>query len=121
MPWTSNGWWHISSMAYRSLKDNCVPLVGFHYCSYYLTCRIAQQFGDRQGAPSDDGFFHTLEFADRTLSRIHEAWPQRRVTKDNCLPQFLHPTSGYQKWLQDDMKWILINEKAYEVQQKEKG
>ena len=61
-------------MAHRSLKDNCVPLVGLHYCSYYITCCIARQFVDHQGAPSDDGSFHTLEFTDRTLSRICEAW-----------------------------------------------
>ena len=53
-------------MAHRSLKDNCVPLVGLHYCSYYFTCCIARQFVDHQGAPSDDGSFHTLEFTDRT-------------------------------------------------------
>ena len=66
-------WWRISSMAHRSLKDNFVPLVGLRYCSYYSTCRIARQFGDRQGAPSDDVSFHTLEFTNRTLSKIHEA------------------------------------------------
>ena len=71
-------WWCISSMAHRSLKDNCVPLFGLHYYSYYS---IARQFGDRQGAPSDDGSFHTLEFTYRTLSRIYESWPQWTVTK----------------------------------------
>ena len=63
-------WWHISIMVQRSFKDNHVPLVGLHYCSYYSTCHIARQFGDRQRAPSDDGSFHTLEFIDRTLSII---------------------------------------------------
>ena len=62
-------------VAHRSLKDNYVPLVGLCYCSYHSTCRIAKQFGDRQGDPSDNGSFHTLEFTDRTLSRICEAWP----------------------------------------------
>lgn len=65
----------------RSLKENCVPLVGLRYCSYYYTCRIARQFGDHQGAPSDDGSFHTLEFIDTTLSRICKAWPQWRLTR----------------------------------------
>ena len=69
-------------MVHHSLKDNCVPLVGLCYCSYYSACRIARQFGDCQGAPNDDGSFHTLEFTDRTLSKIREAWPRRRVTRD---------------------------------------
>ena len=113
-------WWRMSSMAYCSLKDNCIPLVGFCFCSYYSTCCISKQFGDHQGAPSDGGSFHTLEFIDWTLSRIREAWPQRRLTRDICLPQFLHPTLGYQKWLQDDMKWILIDKKAYQKSSKRK-
>ena len=54
-------WWRILRMAHRSLKDNYDPLVGLHYCSYYSTCRISKHFGDHQGAPSDDGSFHTLE------------------------------------------------------------
>ena len=33
-------WWRILSMAHRSLKDNCVPLVRLRYCSYYFTCCI---------------------------------------------------------------------------------
>ena len=106
-------WWCISSMTHHSLKDNCVPLVGLRYCFYYSTCHIAIHFGDHQGAPSDDGPFHTLDFIDKTLSRIREAWPRQRVTRDIRPPQFLHPTSGYQKWLQDDVKWVLIDEKAY--------
>ena len=35
-------WWRISSMAHRSLKENCVPLVGLHYCSYHSACHIAR-------------------------------------------------------------------------------
>ena len=35
-------WWRISSMAHRSLKENCVPLVGLHYCSYHSACHIAK-------------------------------------------------------------------------------
>lgn len=50
-------WWRISRMVHCSLKDNYVPLVGLRHCSYYSTCHIARQFGDRQGAPSDDDFF----------------------------------------------------------------
>ena len=107
-------------MVHHSLKDNCVPLVGLRYCSYYSACRIARQFGDCQGAPNDDGSFHTLEFTDRTLSKIREAWPRRRVTRDIRPPQFLHPTSRYQKWLKDYMKWVLIDEKAYKKSIKRK-
>ena len=90
-------WWRISSMAHRSLKDNCVPLVGLHYCSYYSTCCIARQFGDRQEAPSDDGSFHTLEFTYRTLSKIRESSPQWRVTRGLRPPQFLHPNLEVQE------------------------
>ena len=61
-------WWRISSMVHSNY--NCVLLVGFHCCSYYFTCCIARQFGDRQGAPSDDGSFHTLAFTDRILGRM---------------------------------------------------
>ena len=35
-------WWHILSMAHRSLKENCVPLVRLRYCSYYSTCCITR-------------------------------------------------------------------------------
>ena len=108
-------------MVNRNIKDNCLPLVGLHYCSYYSTCCIARQFGDRQGAPSDDGSFHTLAFTDRILGRIHESWPRQRLTKGICFPQFLHPTSGYKKWLEVDMKWVLIDEKATRGQTKERG
>ena len=79
-------WWCISSMVKRSFKDNCVPWVGLRCFFYYSTCRIARQFGDRQGAPSDDGSFHTLVFTDRILDRIHESWPGWRVTKGICFP-----------------------------------
>ena len=113
-------WWCISSMVNRSFKDNYVPLVGLRCCSYYSTCCIARQFGDRQGAPSDDGSFHTLAFTDRILGRIHESWPRQRLTKGICFPQFLHPTSGYKKWLEVDMKWVLIDEKAYKRSNKRK-
>ena len=79
-------WWRILGMANRVFKDNYVSLVGLLRCSYYSTCRIARQFGDRQGAPSDDGSFHTLVFTDRILDRIHESWPGWRVTKGICFP-----------------------------------
>ena len=43
-----------------------------------------------------------------------------RVTRDIHPPKFLHPTSGYKKWLQDDMKWVLKDEKAYKKSSKRK-
>ena len=79
-------WWRILSMVNRSFKDNCVLLVGLHCCSYYSTCLIARQFSDHQGAPSDDGSFHTLAFTDRIFGRIHESWLRRRVSKGICFP-----------------------------------
>ena len=75
-------WWRISSMVHHSLKDNCVPLVGFYFYSYYSTGHIARQFGDHQGAPSDDGSSHTLAFTDRTLGTICKSWSRWRVTND---------------------------------------
>ena len=107
-------------MVHRSLKDNCVPLVRLHCCSYYSTCRIVRQLGDRQGAPSDDGSFHTLAFTNRTLGKICEFWPQRQVTKGIHIHQFLRPTLGYKKWLEDGMKWVSIDEKAYMKSNKKK-
>ena len=67
-------WWRISGMVNCNFKDNYSPLVGFRRCSYYSTCCIARQFSDHQGAPSDDGSFHTLAFTRRILGRIHETW-----------------------------------------------
>ena len=107
-------------MVHYNLKDKCVPLVRLHCCSYYSTCRIARQFGDRQGTPSDDGSFHTLAFANRILAKICDSWLQRRVMKGIRPPQFLHRTLGYKKWLEDDMKWVSIDEKAYIKSNKKK-
>jgi len=55
-------WLRISGMVNYDFKGNCVPLVRLRCCSYYSIRHIARQFGDRQGAPSDDGSFHTLAF-----------------------------------------------------------
>ena len=73
-------------MVNHGFKDNYVPLVGLRRCSYHSTCRIARQFGDRHGAPSDDGSFHTFAFIMRVLGIIHETWSQRMITKDICFP-----------------------------------
>ena len=113
-------WWRILGMVNCNFKDNCAPLVDFHRCSYYSTCRIARQFGDHQRAPSDDGSFHTLAFTKRILGRICETWLRRRVTKGIHFPQFLHPTLGYKKWIEVDMKWVHIDEKAYNRSNKRK-
>ena len=74
-------WWHISSMVHSCYKDCCVTLVGLRCYSYYSTCRISRQFGKHQGAPHDEGVFHTVVFTNRILGKISEAWPCRRVTK----------------------------------------
>ena len=39
--------------------------------------------------------------------------PHRRVTKGIVPPQYIYPTTGYNLWLVDDIKWILRDEKAY--------
>ena len=67
-------WWCIMDMVNRGLKDNYVPLVRLLHYSYYSTCHIVRQFGDRQGALSDDGSFHTSAFTKRVLGRIGETW-----------------------------------------------
>ena len=106
-------WWHISSMVHSCCKDCCVLLVGLHYCSYYSTCHISRQFGEHQGDPNDEGAFHTKVFTDRILDRISEAWPHRSVTRDIVPPRYIFPTVRYKQWLEDDMKWILRDAKAY--------
>ena len=111
-------WWRNSSMVHRCLKDNCVPLVGLRYSSYYSTCCIARQFGDHQGAPSDDGAFHTLVLTKRTLDRIRESWRRQRVTRGIHPLRVLHPTSRYKKWIEDDVKWVPKDEKAYQKSNK---
>ena len=105
-------WWHISSMVYSCCKD-CVTLVGLRCCLYYSTCCISRQFGERQGAFHDEGAFHTVVFTNRILGRISEAWSCRRVTKGIVPPRHIYPSIGYKQWLEDDMKWILRDEKAY--------
>ena len=74
-------WWHISSMVHSCYKDYYVTLVGLRCYSYYSTCRISRQFGEHQGAPHDEGVFHTVVFTNRILGKISEAWPCRRVMK----------------------------------------
>ena len=71
------------------------------------------QFGEHQGAPDDEGAFHTTVFTNRILDRISEAWPCHRVMKEIIPPKYIYPTARYKQWLEDDMKWILRDEKAY--------
>ena len=65
------------------------------------------------GAPSGEGAFHTEVFANRILGRLYEAWPRRRVTRGIAPPQYIYPIMRYKQWWEDDMKWILRDEKAY--------
>ena len=90
-----------------------MPLVGLHCCSYYSTCRISWQFGERQGAPNGEGAFLTEVFTNRILGRLREAWPCRRVTRGNAPPRYIYSIARNKQWLEDDMKWILRDEKAY--------
>ena len=90
-----------------------MTLVGLCCCLYYFTCCISRQFGERQEAPNDENAFHTEVFTNRILGRISEAWPCRRVMKGIVPPQYIYPTARYKQWLEDDMKWILRDEKAY--------
>ena len=106
-------WWHISSMVHSCYKDHCVTLLGLRCCSYYSTCHISRQFGERQGVPDDKGAFHTVVFTNRILGRISEAWLCCRVMKDIVSPKYIYPTTRYKQWLEDGMKWILRGEKAY--------
>ena len=100
-------------MVHNCCKDHYVTLVGLCYCSYYSNCRISRKFGERQGAPGDEGVFHTAVFTNRILGRISEAWPRCRATKDIIPPKYIYPTTSYKQWLKDDMKWILKDEKAH--------
>ena len=106
-------WWHILSMVYHCCKDYYVPLVGLRFCSYYSPFRIWRKFWERQGAPSGEGAFHTEVFTNRILGGLCEAWSHRRVTKGIVPPRYIYPTVRYKQWLEDDMKWILRDEKAY--------
>ena len=63
-------WWHISSMVHSCCKDHCMTLVGLRYYTYCYTCRNSRQFGECQGAPSDEGAFHTAVFTNRILGRL---------------------------------------------------
>ena len=90
-----------------------MTLVGLRCCSYYSTCSISRQSGERQGAPDDEGAFHTAVFTNRILGRISEAWPRCWEMKDIVPPKYIYPTVKYKQWLEDDMKWILRDEKAY--------
>ena len=43
------------------------------------------------------------------------------VAKDIRFPRSLHPTPGYKAWLEVDMKWANLDEKAYKKSNKRKG
>ena len=113
-------WWHIIGMVNCFFKDNYVPLIQLHRCSYYSPSRIARQFGECQGVPNDDGIFHISVFTVRVLGRIHETWLKRMVAKDIHFPRFLHPTSAYKTWLTDDMRSVRTEEKDYQKPNKRK-
>ena len=68
-------WWRIEAMTSCGFKENCLPLIGLHRCSYYPTCCIARQFSDHQGVPCTNGSYHTLAFIERVLGRLQETWP----------------------------------------------
>ena len=90
-------WWHISSIVHSCCKDHYLTLVGLWCCSYYSTYRISRQFRERQGAPDDEGLYHTTMFTNRNLGRISEAWPRRSVTKDIIPPKYIYPTTRYKQ------------------------
>ena len=113
-------WWRITTMVNCIFKDNCVPLVGLKHCPYYSLDHITRQFRDRQGIPSADNFFHISVFIETVLGRICGTWLKRMVAKVICFPQFLHPTLGYKAWLKADMKWVHMDEKAYNRSKKRK-
>ena len=100
-------------MVHSCCKDHCVTLVGLQCYSYYSTCCISRQFGEHQGGPDDEGVFHNIVFTDRILGRISEAWPRCRVTKDIVPPKYIYPIARYKQWLEDNIKWIMRDEKTY--------
>ena len=63
-------WWHISSMVHSWYKDHCMTLVRVHCYFYYSTCSISRKFGECQGAPGDEGAFHTAVFTNRILGKL---------------------------------------------------
>ena len=113
-------WWRIEAMISYGFKENCVPLVGLRRCTYYLTCRIAWQFGDRQRVPCDNGSYHILAFTKSVLGRIKENWPRRAMNKDIHFPQFLNPTLGYKNWLSTDMRSVHREENDHKKSNKRK-
>ena len=90
-----------------------MTLVRLRCCSYYSNYCVSSQFGERQGALDDEGAFHTTVFTNKILGRINEAWPRHRVTKDIVAPRYIYSIVRYKQWLEDDMKWILKDEKVY--------
>ena len=100
-------------MVHRYYKDYCVPLVRLRCCSYYSTRGISRQFGKHQEAPNGEGAFHIEVFTSKILVRLYEAWPCRRVTRGNAPPRYIYSIARNKQWLEDDMKWILRDEKAY--------
>ena len=100
-------------MVHSCYKDYCVTLVRLCCCSYYSTCHISRQCGECEGDPHDKGALHTAVFTNRILGRINEAWPHCMVMKGNVPPRYIYPIVGYKQCLEDDMKWILRDEKAY--------
>ena len=73
----------------------------------------SRQFGECQGAPNDEGAFHTEVFTNRILGTISEAWPRCRVMKGIPPPRYIYHIARYKQWLKDDMKRILRDNKAY--------
>ena len=104
---------HGTNLTFFPLSQAWFTAVGLRCCSYYSTYCISRQFGESQGAPNDEGAFHTVVFSNRILGRISEAWPHHKVTKDIVPPKYIYPTTSYKQWLNDDIKWILKNEKAH--------
>ena len=51
-------------------------------------------------------------FTNRILGRLSEAWPCYRVARGIAPSRYIYPTVKYKQWLEDDMKWILRDEKA---------
>ena len=55
---------------------------------------------------------HIKVFTNRILGRLSEAWPCYRVARDIAPSRYIYPIAKNKQWLEDDMKWILRDEKA---------
>ncbi|KAK9998019.1 hypothetical protein SO802_017622 [Lithocarpus litseifolius] len=88
------------SLVFANFSNLAIP-VDERPRSYFLRalylCALARKFGERQGALSGEGAFHTEVFTNRILGRLCEAWPCRRVTRGIAPPRYIYLTTRYKQ------------------------